>query len=332
MSDSKPKAFTAMDEVKGGAFVRSESIFRQWVKADGSTKFAPEKDRYHLYVSYACPWASRCLLVRAFFGLEDVISLSVVGSKMEKTSPDPEDKHHGWHFKTPEEEEGCIPDPIHNFKTIRDLYVHYKDSHGKYTVPILFDKKLDCIVNNESAEIIRMFNKEFKGLATKNKDYDLYPDELVEDIEKANSWVYPQINNGVYRAGFAQKQEPYDSAVNEVFSGLDKAEEVLSKQRYIGGKVFTEADVRLFVTLIRFDEVYVQHFKCLKKRIADYPNLSNYVLDIYQMEGVASSVNMLHIRHHYYRSHPTINKFAIVPIAVGEDLNRPHDRARFDKA
>ena len=324
-------AHTAMDETsKSGEFVRTASVFRNWVRATpkSSEDYPAEAGRYHLYVSYACPWASRCLFVRSLKGLEDVISLSVVGSVFEKTSSNPKDLHKGWTFLTAEQEAGCIPDEVMNAKTIRELYEMCNDTLGKYTVPVLFDKKTKMIVNNESAEIIRMFNVEFNAFA-KNPSLDLYPEGLRKEIDAVNDWVYPNINNGVYKAGFAQKQQPYDEAVDGVFKHLDKAEEILSKQRYIASKdTLTEADVRFFVTIVRFDEVYHGHFKCNKKRLSDYTNISNYLRELYQMPGVAETVNMEHIKSHYHRSHPSINPFGIVPAgpSVLESLKLPHNR------
>jgi len=315
-----------MDEVKDGAFRRTASVFRNWVKADGSSDFPPESGRYHLYVSYACPWASRTLFVRAIKGLEDVIGLTVVHPVFERTST--EDQHRGWMFKVDPLFPECTEDPILGAKSVRELYEKSDDTLGKYTVPILFDKTTRRIVSNESSEIIRMFSTEFDALSSR-PGWNLYPTELQSVIDDTNDWVYNAINNGVYRAGFAQKQEPYDLAVAEVFAGLDRAEEVLSHQRYIASHTcFTEADVRLFVTLVRFDEVYVGHFKCNKKRLEDYPNLINYVRELYQIRGVSSSVNMAHIKHHYHRSHPTINPFGIVPVGPGVSFAAPHNRNR----
>lgn len=324
-------AHTSMDETTDGAFIRKDSAFRSWVRASPKAKdeYPAEAGRYHLYVAYACPWASRCLFVRKIKGLEDVISLSIVGSVFQKTSDDPNDKHKGWVFLTSEEEAGCIPDTIMHSRTVRELYEKCNDKLGKYTVPVLFDKKTKMIVNNESSEIIRMFNSEFNAFA-KHPEIDLYPEDKRELIDKTNEWVYHNINNGVYKAGFAQKQKPYDQAVEAVFAHLDKAERILSTQRYLcSNDAITEADIRLFVTIVRFDEVYHGHFKCNKKRISDYQNLTNYMREIYQMEGVAETVNMDHIKSHYHRSHPSINPFGIVPIGpnVLSTLTLPHNRS-----
>merc|ERR1712137_578904 len=290
-----------------GAFKRTEAQFRNFIKQDGSSEFPVESGRYHLFVSYACPWASRCLLVRSLKGLEDHITFDAVEPVFEKTSKT--DDHVGWVFS----EE--YPDTVLGTKTIREIYEKSSDSVKKFTVPVLYDKVAKKIVSNESSEIIRMFNTEFNALA-KNPDLDLYPKDIAKEIDQVNRWVYPQINNGVYRAGFAQSQKAYDIAVKDVFKGLDRAEAILSENRFLCGSRLTEADVRLFVTLIRFDDVYFHHFKCSLALIQkDYHNLFNYIKHIYQMPGVASTVNMDHIRNHYFRSHESINPFAIVPLS-----------------
>eukprot|EP00511_Aplanochytrium_stocchinoi_P008453 CAMPEP_0204857370 /NCGR_PEP_ID=MMETSP1347-20130617/20634_1 /ASSEMBLY_ACC=CAM_ASM_000690 /TAXON_ID=215587 /ORGANISM="Aplanochytrium stocchinoi, Strain GSBS06" /LENGTH=342 /DNA_ID=CAMNT_0052004747 /DNA_START=192 /DNA_END=1220 /DNA_ORIENTATION=- len=330
----KPKtgasAHTAMDEVShDGTFVRTETVFRNKISNEQGSKFPAEKGRYHLYVSYACPWASRCLAVRALKGLEDVISLSVVSAVFAKTKPEDEaDTHKGWVFVRKDEEADAIPDTVMGAKTIRELYELNNDTLGKYTVPILFDKKQKVIVNNESAEIIRILNCEFNGYA-KNPDVDLYPEALRKKIDETNEWVYPHINNGVYRCGFAQKQKAYDIAVKGLFEHLEKAEKILSDQRYLTSNTqITEADIRFFVTIVRFDEVYHGHFKCNKKKISDYPAITGHMREIYQLPGMAETVNMTHIKEHYHRSHPTINPFGIVPIGpnVLETLSFPHGR------
>eukprot|EP01134_Creolimax_fragrantissima_P005597 CFRG5597T1 len=322
------KAHTALDEQKHGEFIRTDAGFRKWIKADGSTPFTPESNRYHLYVSYACPWASRCMAVCALKGLEKHISFSVVHPVWEETRPgDPEDDHRGWMFKLEEEFAGNIPDTLNNAKSIRDLYELANDTLHKYSVPVLWDKKTASIVSNESSEIIRMFNNEFNEICER-PEIDLYPEALRKDIDSVNEWVYPMLNNGVYRSGFASKQEPYEAAVTEVFQALDRIEGILSKQRYIAGDQITEADIRLFVTLVRFDEVYVGHFKCNKARLADYPNTENYTRDIYQTQGISGTVNMAHIKHHYHRSHPSINPYGIVPVGPGVDFSQAHDRDR----
>mmetsp|Transcript_2979 Transcript_2979/g.5029 ORF Transcript_2979/g.5029 Transcript_2979/m.5029 type:complete len:344 (+) Transcript_2979:166-1197(+) len=312
------KAQSAMEEVsKNGAFVRTDATFRNWIKADGSTEFAPEKGRYHLVVCLACPWASRCLAVRKIKGLDDVIGVTATKPIFDRTSD--KDKHTGWIFEEDDQFLGA--------RTVRELYEGQEGQSSKFTVPILYDLKTDKFVSNESSEIIRMLNSEFNEFATKNKDLDLYPESNRDKIDEVNEWVYPMINNGVYRSGFAQSQEAYDEAVDEVFEGLDTAEEILSNQTFIASDdKISEADIRLFVTLVRFDEVYHGHFKCNKKRIEDYPNLSNYTRHIYQMDGIADTVDMFHIKEHYHRSHPSINPFGIVPKGPGVDFMKPHNR------
>eukprot|EP00884_Botryococcus_braunii_P005107 jgi/Botrbrau1/14598/Bobra.242_2s0008.1 len=343
-SDGDKAGRTALEESsKEGAFVRKESTFRNWISAENE-RFKPEAGRYHLYISYGCPWASRCLMVRNLKGLEDVIGLSVTHPTWQRTRPDnPDDQHCGWTFASPGDPpfssptgfgeiccDGCIPDTVNGVKYIRDLYDMAHDQSGKYTVPVLWDKKEKTIVNNESSEIIRMFNYNFNHLA-KKPELDFYPEELRESIDAVNEWVYPNINNGVYRTGFAKKQAPYEEAFRDVFGALDRCEEILSKQRYIAGDRFTEADIRLFVTLIRFDDVYVVYFKCNKQFLREYPNISNYVREVYQMPGVAASVNMQHIKNHYFTSHPLLNHYAIVPLGFGAWWAEPHDRDRFPK-
>eukprot|EP00516_Mucochytrium_quahogii_P008180 CAMPEP_0203754380 /NCGR_PEP_ID=MMETSP0098-20131031/7981_1 /ASSEMBLY_ACC=CAM_ASM_000208 /TAXON_ID=96639 /ORGANISM=" , Strain NY0313808BC1" /LENGTH=321 /DNA_ID=CAMNT_0050645349 /DNA_START=68 /DNA_END=1030 /DNA_ORIENTATION=- len=320
-------AKTAMDEVdKEGAFVRTESGFRGWVKADGSSEFPVESGRYHLYVSYACPWASRCLAFRVLKGLEEHITFSTVDAVMRKTRPDdPNDEHHGWVFIENE-------DPLHGRKSIREIYEAEKRQTHKFTVPILYDKKENRIVSNESSEIIRMFNSEFQALIKDpvQRERDFYPEDMREAIDAVNEWVYTDINNGVYKCGFAKKQGAYDAAAVALFSALDRVERTLGKQRYIAGETLSEADIRLFVTIVRFDNVYHTHFKCNKKRIIDYPNLYNYIREIYQTDRIAETVNMHHIVHHYYRSHPTVNPYGIVPLtpSAEEGFKLPHDRDR----
>lgn len=318
-----------MDEIdKSGAFKRTASVFRNFVGR--SEEFPVEAGRYRLYVSYACPWASRCLFVRAVKGLQDAIPVTVVHPVFARSRPDnPEDQHVGWKFSTAEQDPDfpeCTADPIFGAAFLRDIYEQCEDTLGKYTVPILVDTKAKKIVNNESAEIIRMLTKEFSPLAT-NPELDLYPDDLAPAIDAINEWVYSGFNNGVYRAGFAKAQAPYEEAVRDVFSTLDRLEDILKSSRYlVDSRRITEADVRLFVTLVRFDEVYHGHFKCNIKRLEDYPALSAYTRDLYQFPGVAETVNMKHIKHHYHRSHATINPFGIVPVGPGVDFSRPHHR------
>lgn len=325
MSPSK----SALDEMSNdGAFKRTESTFRNFISRDPSAEFPAVADRYHLYISYACPWASRCYAFLKLKGLEHAIGLTVTKPKWERTREG--EDHFGWVFpSTPDEEPGAQPDPLNGVKSIRELYeLAVPGYSGKYTVPVLWDKEKKTIVNNESAEIVQMFNSEFDHLA-KHPDRDFFPSHLRGSIEEVNGWTYNSINNGVYRCGFAKQQKPYDEAVKELFDGLDRCEDILGKQRYICGNVLTESDIRLFVTLIRFDEVYVVHFKCNKRLIREYPNLFNYTKDIYQIPGILDTVNMYHIKKHYYGSHPSINPYGIIPIGSNIDYSTPHDRNRF---
>ncbi|GAB4823936.1 hypothetical protein N2152v2_010982 [Parachlorella kessleri] len=333
---------TALEEMsKDGEFKRTPSVFRDWVQKGG--KFEPEAGRYHLYVSLACPWACRCVAALHMKGLQDVIGLSVTHPTWQRTRPDnAQDEHTGWTFRSPGDPplssstgfgsfgcEDCIPDTLNDTKFVRDLYQLANDTGGKYSVPVLWDKKERTIVNNESSDILRMFTSEFNDLA-KNPELNLYPEHLRKQIDEVNEWVYPYINNGVYRCGFATSQEAYDKAFKELFDALDKAEGILSKQRYLAGDQLTEADVRLFMTLIRFDEVYVVYFKTNKRFIHQYPNLCNYTRDLYQTPGVAASVNIRHIKTHYFTSHPRLNYYAIIPGGTGDSWwEQPHDRDRF---
>ena len=297
----------------GGRFVRQDSAFRGWVRADGSTNHRPESGRYHLYVSLACPWAHRTLIFRKLKKLEGAISVNIV---------DPYMREQGWVFgDTP----GATPDELFGSQYLYEIYQRAKpDYTGRVTVPVLWDKELGTIVSNESSEIIRMFNSEFDAIGEASLDF--YPAELRDEIDAMNEFVYPRINNGVYRCGFATTQEAYDEAFCELFSALDTLEDRLSRQRYLVGDRTTEADWRLFTTLVRFDPVYVGHFKCNLRRIADYPNLSGYLRELYQVPGIADTVNMMHIKHHYYGSHSTINPTGVVPVGPELDLDRPHGR------
>jgi len=306
----------------GGKFKRQDSIFRNWITADGSAGptgtggFKAEAGRYHLYVSLACPWAHRTLIFRALKGLEDVIDVSVVHYLM---------LENGWTF---EEGEGVIADPIHNAQYAHQIYTAAKaDYTGRVTVPILWDKKTGTIVNNESSEIIRMFNTAFNDIA-KNPDVDFYPEELRAEIDGWNDLIYPTINNGVYKSGFATSQEAYEEAVYPLFETLDKIEAHLATNRYLAGSQLTEADWRLFTTLVRFDPVYVGHFKTNIRRIEDYENISGYLRELYQVPGVAETVNMDHIKRHYYESHLMINPTGVVPVSNGQDLTRAHNREK----
>jgi glutathionyl-hydroquinone reductase len=305
-----------------GRFERKASQFRNWITPDGSAGpsgsdgFAAEPGRYHLYVSYACPWAHRTLIFRALKGLEDSISLSVVHWYMAEN---------GWTFA---DGDSVVADNVNDADYLHQVYTAADSRYtGRVTVPVLWDKQLNKIVSNESSEIIRMFNSAFDGVGTAAGDY--YPAALREDIDAVNARVYRDVNNGVYRAGFATTQEAYEEAAIALFEALDWLEERLSQSRYLVGGEITEADWRLFTTLVRFDPVYVSHFKCNLKRLSDYPNLSNYVRDLYQQPGIAQTVHMDHIKGHYYGSHDTINPTRIVPIGPDVDYTAPHDRDRF---
>jgi putative glutathione S-transferase len=298
----------------GGRFVRKDSAFRDWVRADGSTRFAPQSGRYHLYVSLACPWAHRTLIFRKLKGLEDAISVSIV---------DPYMGANGWEFGSGE---GCIPDVVNGAKHLHEIYTKADPRYtGRVTVPVLWDRTHETIVNNESSEIIRMFNAEFDSVAAR-PERDFHPEGLRDAIEEVNAFVYPNVNNGVYRCGFATTQEAYEEAFADLFSALGSLEERLGRRRYLVGDRITEADWRLFTTLVRFDAVYVGHFKCNLRRIADMPNLQGYLRELYQIPGVADTVNLSHIKRHYYESHRTINPTGVVPVGPELDFAGPHGR------
>jgi glutathionyl-hydroquinone reductase len=283
-----------------GEFVRTTAAFRNWIAADGSTAYLAEAGRYHLYVSLACPWAHRTLILRALKRLEDVISISIV---------DPLMGDDGWAFS---EGPGCIPDFVNGFRFLHEVYTAAEPAYsGRVTVPVLWDKQTRTIVNNESSEIIRMLNSEFDRFTAVPTDY--YPAALRERIDAINAFVYDRVNNGVYRCGFAGSQGAYDAAFARLFSALDELEARLSASRYLVGAALTEADWRLLTTLLRFDAVYYVHFKCNLRRIADYPNLSRYLKELYRVPGVAATVNLDHIKRHYYMSHPHLNPSRIVP-------------------
>lgn len=310
-------------ESNDGKFVRKDAGFRNWVTADGSAGpsgedgFKAEDGRYHLYISHACPWANRTAIFRKLKGLEQVIGLSIVDHFM---------GDEGWTFDG--EADGGTRDHIHGYDRLHKVYTHAKpDYTGRVTVPVLWDKERDTIVSNESSEIIRMFNSAFGDFTEDDTDY--YPDPLRDEIDQINDRVYHTVNNGVYKCGFATKQSAYEDAFVPLFETLDMLEDRLSRQRYLVGDRTTEADWRLFTTLVRFDPVYVGHFKCNKKRIVDYPNLSNYTRDLYQIPGVSETVNMHHIKSHYYASHETVNPTRIVPMGPQIDYSAPHDRDRF---
>ncbi len=284
----------------GGEFVRTTTAFRDRVTADGSTAYRAEPGRYHLYVSLACPWAHRTLIFRALKRLENVISVSVVDPVMEDD---------GWAFSAGP---GCIPDTLNGFRFLREVYTA-ADPHfsGRVTVPVLWDRQTRTIVNNESAEIIRMLNSAFDAFTPVRTDY--YPPALRKDIDAINAMVYERVNNGVYRCGFAGSQAAYDAAFERLFCALDELESRLSGARYLVGDTLTEADWRLFTTLVRFDAVYYVHFKCNLRRIAEYPHLSRLLRELYRVPGIAGTVNIDHIKRHYYMSHPHLNPGRIVP-------------------
>ena len=305
-------------ESNQGEFKRQESLFRNWVTADGSPGpsgtggFKAEAGRYHLYVSLACPWAHRTLIFRQLKGLEDIISVSVVEPLM---------LEHGWTFSEQ------YPDHLYGLDYLHEIYTRADPAvTTRVTVPVLWDKQRQSVVSNESAEIIRMLNDAFDEITGNSADY--YPEDLRTEIDQLNDWIYPTINNGVYRAGFATTQHAYEAAYLEVFTALDQIEQRLSTQRYLCGDRITEADWRLFTTLVRFDAVYFGHFKTNRQRIEDYAAISAYVRDLFQQPGVAATVDIGYIKQHYYGSHITINPTGVVPLGQEIDFSRPHQRAR----
>jgi putative glutathione S-transferase len=298
-----------------GNYLRQESRFRDRVTRDGSSGYRAMPGRYHLYVSLACPWAHRTLIFRALKGLDNAISVSIV---------DPLMLDDGWAFS---DFPGCVPDTVNRARYLREVYTKADPRYsGRVTVPVLWDRETGTIVNNESSEIIRMLNSEFEDVARLHEDY--YPQPLRAEIDAVNRLVYENVNNGVYRCGFATTQEAYEIAFDALFSALGELEARLDRSRYLAGDRLTEADWRLFPTLVRFDAVYYGHFKCNLRRLGDYPNLSNYVRDLYQVPGVAETVDMAHIKRHYYASHRHINPTGIVPKGPEIDFLAPHDRSR----
>lgn len=307
---------------KDGYFIRPNTQFRNWVTADGSAGpsgtdgFKAEPGRYHLYVALSCPWAHRTIIFRKLKGLENVVSMSVVSPDM---------LQEGWTFNT---EEGSTGDGVNGKSKLSEIYLLANPKYtGRVSVPVLWDKERKTIVNNESSEIIRMLNKAFDAFTNVHTDY--YPEALRDKIDRINDLVYPNINNGVYRAGFATSQAAYEEAFRNLFDTLDEIEQILAQQRYLVGSTITEADWRLFCTLIRFDAVYYSHFKCNWRHIYEYPNLSNYVRDLYQVPGVAETVSLQQIKRHYYGSQRQVNPTGIVPVGPQLDFAAPHDRARF---
>ncbi len=314
------------EETKSGEFKRQKDAFREWISNDGSTPYAAEAGRYHLYVSLACPWASRTVIVRKIKGLEDAIGLTVV---------DPVRDDLGWAFR---DTSGEIPpgaqfestDPINGFQFLSEAYAATDPNyHERVTVPVLWDTKTKRIVNNCEDDICPMFNDVFNDFA-RNKTVDLFPKEIQADQAELSDFIYDNVNNGVYRAGFATRQRPYERACHRVFEALDQLEQRLSKSRYLFANRIVEADWRLFCTLVRFDAVYHGHFKCNLRRIIDYPSLQGYLMDLYQQPGVAETVNFDHIKRHYYMTHTAINPTRIVPIGPLLDLTKPHGRERLN--
>jgi putative glutathione S-transferase len=302
----------------GGEFRRSETSFRDRITADGSGRFPAEAGRYHLYVAFACPWAHRALLLRCLKELQDVISVSTVQPFMGEN---------GWSFTDADK---GFPDGLYGKRYLYEVYSHARpDYSGRVTVPVLWDKKTSTIVNNESSEIIRMLNSEFRSFTRRNEDY--YPEPLRDEIDAINDKVYHQINNGVYKCGFATTQAAYERSFDALFAQLDEIEQRLGSQRYLAGNTLTEADWRLFTTLVRFDTVYYGHFKCNLRRIVDYPNLSNYMRDLYQTPGVKETIDLNQIKEHYYTSHETVNPTRIVPKGPLLDFEASHDRDRFPR-
>ena len=302
-----------------GRYVRKPSIFRNWITVDGEAGptgkggYLAEKDRYHLYISWACPWAHRTLIFRAIKGLENMISISVVNAIM---------RSKGWTF---DDGYGVIPDNINHSKYLYEVYLKEDNTYsGRVTVPLLWDKKTSTIVNNESADIIRMFNSAFDNLGAKEGDY--YPDSLRDKIDNMNDFIYQNINNGVYRSGFATTQDAYDEAIETLFLGLDELDNILSKQRYLVGNIITEADWRLLPTLLRFDSVYHGHFKCNKRKLKEYDNLFNYAKELYQFPGISNTYDDKYSKEHYYGSHETINPSGVIAHGPEFEFDTPHNR------
>jgi putative glutathione S-transferase len=302
-------------EDEEGRFVRPETSFRDFVTADGSSGFEAEEGRYHLYISWACPWAHRTAIMRKLKGLEDVVSLSATHPVMGEE---------GWVFS---DAFGAVPDFVNGASYLHEIYTEAEPNYtGRVTTPVLWDKNEATIVNNESRETMRILHTEFEDFA--EKDVNFYPEDLREEIERTLDGLYEPVNNGVYRAGFATEQSAYEEAVTDLFDALDRWEGVLGVRRYLCGDRITEADWAFFTTLVRFDPVYYGHFKCNLRRIADYPNLWGYLKDLYQQPGVAETVDLEHIKRHYYVSHESINPTGIVPKGPLLNLDEPHDRER----
>jgi putative glutathione S-transferase len=303
------------EQTTDGQYDRQEDEFRDWVTDDGSSGYSATKGRYHLYVSWACPWAHRTIITRTIKGLENVVGMTVV---------DPIRDDRGWAFR---KGPGHTTDPVNGFQLLSQAYIatnpHFQ---SRVTVPVLWDSETHRIVNNSDDDIMRMFNQAFHRFT--ESPIDLYPKDLQQEIDDLNVFIYENINNGVYRAGFATSQLAYEQAVKKLFDALDQMESRLSTQRYLFGQRIVETDWRFFVTLIRFDAVYHGHFKCNIQRIVDYPNLFGYLKDLYQQEGIADTVNFDHIKRHYYITHDDINPMGIVPLGPDQDLLAPHQRER----
>lgn len=320
------KAQFPAEQTESGEFHRQPDVFREWVSDDSSTPYAPAAGRYHLYVSLACPWASRTNIFRKLKGLEEAVGMTIV-------DPIRDDK--GWAFRDPS---GKIPpgapfestDPVNGFQFLSEAYsATDPDYDERVTVPVLWDKKTRRIVNNCEDDICRMFNNMFNDFA-RNKDLDFFPEEIEAEHAKLSGFLHDNVNNGVYRAGFATRQQPYERACRRVFEAFDQLEERLSKNRYLFGNRIVEADWRLFCTLVRFDVVYHGHFKCNLRRIIDHPNLQGYLMDLYQLPGIADTVNFDHIKRHYYVTHTQINPTRIVPIGPVLDLTQAHGREKMN--
>jgi putative glutathione S-transferase len=316
------KAQFADEQTKSGEFHRQQDAFREWVSIDGSTSYPAAAGRYHLYVSLACPWASRTVIFRKLKGLEESIGMSIV---------DPIRDEKGWAFRDPQIPPGApfeSTDPVNGFHFLGEAYKATNPNYtARVTVPVLWDKQTKKIVNNSEDDICRMFNDVFNDFA-KNKDVDFFPKKIEAEHAKLCSFLHDNVNNGVYRAGFATRQRPYEVACRKLFEALDQLEERLSKSRFLFDNRLVESDWRFFCTLIRFDVVYHGHFKCNLKRIIDYPNLQGYLVDLYQQPGIADTVNFDHIKRHYYMTHTEINPTRIVPIGPVLDLEKPHNRER----
>jgi putative glutathione S-transferase len=309
------KAQFATELSATGEFKRQEDAFRDWVSADGSTRYPAVGGRYHLYVSLACPWASRTLIVRHLQGLEEIVGVTVV---------DPVRDERGWAFR---DGPGYSRDPVNGFSFLKEAYEATDPAwDGRVTVPVLWDTETRRIVNNSEDDICRMFDGAFRSLAEHH--IDLFPNDITTQQGELSAFIYDRVNNGVYKAGFASRQRAYEHAFRALFNALDQLELRLTKSRYLFGDRIVESDWRLFCTLIRFDIVYYIHFKCSLHRILDYPNLQGYLMDLYQQPGIADTVNFEHIKHHYYMTHDAINPMRIVPIGPVLDLTRPHGREK----